>query len=153
MRSDRVAAEACWPATRHPCTASHLLWKLCARISVPCTRYQVPHARCQVLCFKFELPCARCNIQGDRCYVLGASYSLFSAGCQVCQVFLVPLSACDARCPRRGKYLIRESIHRRARVHGREIAASSSSTPMWSVRQKNGCKYHYLLLLGKFQSF
>ena len=115
---------------------------------VPGTRCPMPGARCQVLCFKFELPCARCCIQGDRCYVLAIAYFLPVVKCQV---FLVPLSACDARCPRRGKYLIRKSIHRRARVHGREIAASSTSTPVWSVRLKSSCKCHYLLLLS--QSF
>ena len=104
------------------------------------------------------MPGARCYVLSPSCHVQGAIYKVTGAMCLVlsiayflpvvkCQVFLVPLSACDARCPRRGKYLIRESIHRRARVHGREIAASSTSTPMWSVRLKNSCKCHYLLLL------
>ena len=72
------------------------------------------------------------KVTGAMCLVLSIAYFLPVVKCQV---FLVPLSACDARCPRRGKYLIRKSIHRRARVHGREIAASSTSTPMWSGRQ------------------
>ena len=56
MRSDRVAAEACWPATRHPCTASHLaLEAMCQDLRA---QYQVLGDRCQVLCFKFESPCA-----------------------------------------------------------------------------------------------
>ena len=79
------------------------------------------------------------KVTGAMCLVLSIAYFLPVVKCQV---FLVPLSACDARCPRRGKYLIRKSIHRRARVHGREIAASSTSTPTWSVRLKNSFKCH-----------